>query len=158
MIFPLLLLALVAVYEFSPRAHEWTDTHVNAIKAAIAAHKVAEAHLNAAQSALPPGGASASATQQQLAQDHAVAAQGANAAGAQKTAHGAATAQTSTQRAVATWTAALTLAMQEQIKMFAALQITQSKAEHAAAQQQYDEATGKIQNAKIELAKLGVNV
>jgi hypothetical protein len=161
MIFPLLLLALglgtVAAYELSSKTHEWVDEHVDAIKGAITAHQVAEVHLDAAQAALPPGGASAVA-QQQLAQDHAVAALGANATGAHKTAQGAATAQTPSQRAVAMWMAVLTLAMQDQIKMFAALQIAKNQLERAAAQKQYDDAVGKIRNAKGELSKLGVNV
>jgi hypothetical protein len=162
MIFPLILLALglgaVTAYELSSKTHEWVDAHVDAIKGAIAAHQGAEDHLNAAQSALPPGDAPAPAAQQQLAQDHAVAALGANAAGAQKTAHGAATAQTPSQRAVAAWMAALTLAMQDQIKMFAALQIAKNQVERALAQKQYDYAVDKIRSAKGELSKLGVHV
>jgi hypothetical protein len=159
MIFPLLLLALglgtVAAYELSSKTHAWVDEHVDAIKGAIAAHQVAEDHLDAAQAALPP---EAPAAQQQLAQDHAVAALGANAAGAHKTAQGAATAQTPSQRAVAMWMAALTLAMQEQIKMFAAIQIAQNQVERTLAQKQYDYAVGKIRSAKGELSKLGVHV
>lgn len=159
---PLILIALglgaVAAYEFSPKTHEWVDEHVHAIKDALAALRVAEAHLDAAQATLPPGGASVPADQQQLAQDHATAALGANAAGAQRMAHGAATAQTSAQRAVAIWMATLTLAMQDQIKMFAALQIAKNQQERAAAQKQFDDAVNKIRNAKIELSRLGVHV
>jgi hypothetical protein len=53
---PLLFIALalgagLAAYEFSPKAHAFVDDHVNAIRDAIAAHQVADSHLDQAKAA-----------------------------------------------------------------------------------------------------------
>lgn len=157
MIFPLVMLALalgaVAAYEFSPTTHQWVDDHVQALKDAMAAHKAAEAHVDAASQAAPLGGTPAPVAQQQVAQDHTSAAHAATVVAAQKTAIVAQTAKTQAQRATATWMAALTLAMQDQIKAFAALQIARG-AEAVAAQKAFDEAVARIAAAKTELAYL----
>jgi hypothetical protein len=152
---PLILIALglgaVAAYEFSPKTHAWIDEHVQAFKDAVAAHKAAEAHLDAVAQAAPSNGAPAPDVQ--LAQDHAAAAQAATAVAADKTAKMAQTARTQAQRATATWMAALTLAMQDQIKALAALQIARG-AEMAAAKMAFDDAVARIARAKSELSRL----
>ena len=163
MIFPLIIFALglgvVAAYEGSSKTHAWVDEHVQALKDAVAAHQAAEVHLDAAMQAVPsPGGVSAPAAQQQLAQDHTATAQIATGMTAHKTAQMAQTAQTPVQRAAAGWMAALTFAMQEQIKMFVALQVAKNPQERDVAQKLFDAAVNRIRDVKIELSKLGVRV
>ena len=99
---PLILLALgltaaLAAYELSPRAHEWVDDHVRAIRGAIAAHKEADAHLVAAKAASDPA----------TGADRARAAGAANRDAARGTAEAAKTAKTDAQRQVAAQSAAV---------------------------------------------------
>lgn len=170
MIFPLILIALgigaLAVYA-SPSGRKWFDEHLFAVKGAATANKTAEEQLEAAAQAAPPTGPAADPALQQVAQRHTTAAKTATQAAAQKTAQIALTAQTPQQRAVATWMAALTLAMQDQIKAFTALQIARGtggslsatrRASTAALEMVLAGHRARVATAKDELTKLGVSV
>jgi hypothetical protein len=151
MIFPLILLALgigaVAAYEFSPKTHQWVDDHVQAFKDVTAAHRVVDAHLDAAaQAAASPAGAPA-------AQDHAAAATAANQIAVQATTQMAETAQTDVQRLMTTSMAALTHAMQDQINAFSALQVARGL-DRASAQRAFDDAVERVRVARLALAAL----
>jgi hypothetical protein len=103
---------------------------------------------------------------------HAGAALAAATVAAQKATQSVQSAQTTTQHAIATWTGALSLAMQDQIKAFMALGIANNKllqapgaqgGEYAyrlmdreVAQKAYDDATTRVARAKLMLAGFGV--
>jgi hypothetical protein len=101
---PLLFIALVlagglAAYEFSPGTHVWVDDHVAALRAAVAAHREADAHMQTAATA-------ASAGDVAKAQQHVAEAGAANQVAAQKTTDAATTAKTPSQRQAAAQSAA----------------------------------------------------
>jgi hypothetical protein len=106
MIFPLLLLVLgagaFAAYELSPKTHAWVDDHVQALRAALAAHLAADAHLDAAAAMPNPV--------QQLE-----AAQAANRVAAQMTTQAAQAAKTLDQQAAAAQSAAAVVARANKI-------------------------------------------
>ena len=161
MIFPLILIALgigaLAVYA-SPSGRKWFDEHLFAVKGAATANKTAEEHLEAAAQAAPPTGPAAAPALQQVAQRRTTAAKTATQEAAQKTARVAQTAQTPQQRAVAAWMAALTLALQDQIKAFTALQIARGTgASTAALETALAGHRARVATAKDELTKLGVS-
>jgi hypothetical protein len=104
-VIPLLVLALalgvgLATYELSPRAHAWVDEHARAIREALAAHRAADAHLAAAETAPHPA----------IAVDHASAAAAANRDAARETVAAAQAARTDDQRASASRSAVLVVA------------------------------------------------
>ena len=101
---PLLLLALVlaggfAAYEVSPDTHTWIDDHVAAIRAAIAAHRMADAHMQSAADATAKGDSA-------KAEQHVAEAGAANQAAAKKTTEAAVAAKTAPQRQAAAQSAA----------------------------------------------------
>lgn len=94
--FPLLFIALffgvgLAAYELSSDTHTWVDDHVLAIRAAFAAHRAADAHMQTAANAAHAGDLP-------TAVQHVAEASEANKAAAQRTAAAAGTAQTPQQR------------------------------------------------------------
>lgn len=96
---PILILAValaggLAAYQFSPAAHAWVDDHVAALRAAIAAHREADTHLQSAAAATSAGDVAA-------AQDHVAQAGAANQVAAQKTTEAAIAAKTPGQRQAA---------------------------------------------------------
>lgn len=96
---PLLFVALalaggLAAYQISPRTHAWVDDHVAALRAAIAAHREAETHL---QTAAIAAGAGDVATSRQ----HVAEAGAANQVAARQTTAAAVAAKTPSQRQAA---------------------------------------------------------
>ena len=113
----LLLSAGLATYEFSGRAHAWVDDHARAMREALAAHRAADAHLDAAttawmeyahamhdalaaqQAADAHRGAAATASDPAVAAQHAGATLIADQVAAQKKAEATQAAQVSAQHA-----------------------------------------------------------
>lgn len=89
----------LAAYEFSPGTHTWVDDHVAALRAAIAAHQEADAHMQSAAIAASTG--DVGKAQQRVAEAGA-----ANQVAAQKTTDAAVTAKTPQQRQAAAQSAA----------------------------------------------------
>jgi hypothetical protein len=101
---PLLVIAIalaggLAAYQFSPSAHAWVDDHVAALRAAIAAHREADAHLQTAAIATSAGDVA-------KAQQHVAEAVAANQVAARKTTDAVVAAKTPSQRQAAAQSAA----------------------------------------------------
>jgi hypothetical protein len=79
----------LTAYEFSPKTHSWADDHVRAIREALEAHRVADAHLEVAQGSPDPV----------VVAHHAHEASKANREAAHHTTTAAQTAKTEPQRA-----------------------------------------------------------
>ncbi len=170
---PLLVILLLgagalAAYQFSSKTHAWVDDHVKAVRAALAAHDAAQAHLDESTKA-PPGSPQAQA--------HAENARPAISEGADKVAEAAKTAKTAQQRAVAAQMALLTVALQDQAKAVTAIHAIQAdrpRVEHQSlvdhdprllvaneqqlveARQFLADAVERIRRARSALAELGV--
>ncbi len=99
------LFGVFAAYELSPKVQAWTDEHVRAIQAALAAHRVADEHL--AKVHVAPD--------RETASQHAHDAAQANREAAKQTADAARTAMTPQQRAMAEQSAVAVDARDEQI-------------------------------------------
>lgn len=110
---PLLFMALalgtgLAIYEFSPGSHAWVDEHVAALRAAIAAHREADVHMQSA-------GAAASRGDVAAAQQHVAEADAANKVAAQKTTEAGIAARTPPQKQATAQSAAKVVDRAQQI-------------------------------------------
>lgn len=165
MIFPLILLALgigvFAAYELSPTTHAWVDTHVQAVKDSLAAHDDAQRHLADATitaTSAPPAAPTPAPMDPAVAQKLAAAREAAREA-AKQSAIAAQTAKSPQEKAVATFMAQRTLAVQvlAQAVSERLLQPWTHPPAHVRAynKQRIDEAQAEIQHADAELLRLG---
>jgi hypothetical protein len=114
----------LTAYEFSPKTHSWADDHARAIREALEAHRVADAHLDAAQAAPDPV----------IAAQHVHGAHEANREAAHHTTTAASTAKTAPERVAAADSATKVVAREEKLADIGAGQCDVRSYPHVTAQ------------------------